>query len=265
MKRVTMTILSAVLLIALLFVGPIPQAADVQAAPKFQMPFPCGQKWQGSTRKNHSPKLAVDFSRSGAKGKAVVASAGGTVEVVEDLKRKSYGKYVVINHGGGWKTYYAHLNSFSVKKGQKVSMGTKIGTVGSTGNSTGPHLHYEQRYKGKLQYIKLNGKKITYYGKKTYTSKNKCGSGGGGKKPITGTVKTSGKNLIVRSGPGTKYKAVGTLKNGQKVTITCQTKGSKVKGTYGTSTLWNKVGKGYVSDAYVYTGSNKQIAPTCKK
>jgi surface antigen len=80
----------------------------------------------------------------------------------------------------------------------------------------------------------------------------------------TGTIRTSGATLTVRSGPGTSYQAVATLKKGAKVDISCQTYGSTVKGTYGTSNIWDKVGTGrYVADAYVYTGRDGFVAPKC--
>lgn len=80
----------------------------------------------------------------------------------------------------------------------------------------------------------------------------------------TGTVHTSSANLSVRKGPGTGYAKVGSLRKGTKVTIICQTYGSTVRGTYGTSRLWDKIGAGrYVSDAYVYTGSDGRVAPRC--
>jgi murein DD-endopeptidase MepM/ murein hydrolase activator NlpD len=77
------------------------------------------------------------------KGTPVKATANGTVSFVG--YKGSYGKAVSINHGFGIVTRYGHLSSFHVKKGQKVLRGDVIGEVGSTGRSTGPHLHYEVR------------------------------------------------------------------------------------------------------------------------
>jgi murein DD-endopeptidase MepM/ murein hydrolase activator NlpD len=59
------------------------------------------------------------------------------------------GKRIVINHGGGFQTLYAHMNDFAVKNGDKVTRGQVIGTVGNTGVSAGPHLHYEVHKNGK--------------------------------------------------------------------------------------------------------------------
>ena len=80
----------------------------------------------------------------------------------------------------------------------------------------------------------------------------------------TGTVRTSAASLTVRSGPGTSYSAVTTIPKGTKVTIRCQTYGSTVRGIYGTSNIWDKIGTGkFVSDAYVYTGRDGFVAPKC--
>ena len=81
-------------------------------------------------------------------GNPVYATGDGVVERVR-YQFFGYGNEVVIDHGFGYKTRYAHLNSIDVAKGQTLKRGQKIGTVGSTGKSTGPHLHYEVIYKGK--------------------------------------------------------------------------------------------------------------------
>lgn len=87
------------------------------------------------------------------KGTPVMVTANGTVTFAG--YKGSYGKVVSINHGFGIVTRYGHLSSFKVKKGQKVLRGEVIGEVGSTGRSTGPHLHYEVR----LNDIPVNAEK----------------------------------------------------------------------------------------------------------
>ena len=75
-------------------------------------------------------------------GTEIYATGDGVVTVVENSLR-GYGKRIVVDHGFGYKSLYAHLNEFNVQKGQKVKRGEVIGFVGSTGTSTAPHLHYE--------------------------------------------------------------------------------------------------------------------------
>jgi murein DD-endopeptidase MepM/ murein hydrolase activator NlpD len=117
----------------------------------YEMPFPCNEVWTGSSRRGHSPSVrAVDFNYPGGDlGKPVVAAAHGTVATaVTGRKRPSYGQYVVIDHGNGESTLYGHLDSVLVTVGQVVTAGTQLGTVGDTGNSSGPHLHFEERLGG---------------------------------------------------------------------------------------------------------------------
>ena len=82
-------------------------------------------------------------------GTPIKAAAGGTVTF--SGPKGSYGNLVIISHGNGVQTYYAHCSALYVKAGDKVSQGDKIAAVGSTGNSTGPHLHLEVRVNGVAQ------------------------------------------------------------------------------------------------------------------
>ncbi len=246
--------------------------SGVGNAPDFQLPFPCGQVWSGQTRTNHSPTRSIDFNRSDDFGDAVVASAGGKVSRVANEGSTSYGRWVEIDHGNGYRSRYAHLSLQSVSVGQTVSAGQKIGEVGNTGGSTGSHLHYEERLNGVAIKPVFNGATALFYGTKSYTSKNKCAGGGGGNGGgsgggsggVSATVNTSGIDLTIRAEPSTSSAKVGSVGDGDKVTITCQIHGSSVTGTYGTSTLWDFIGEGYIADAYVATGSDGQVAPTCK-
>ena len=81
-----------------------------------------------------------------AHGTRVVAADSGTV--IESNYNSSYGNYIVISHGGGITTLYAHLSTRSVSNGSSVSKGQQIGLIGSTGISTGPHLHFEVSVNG---------------------------------------------------------------------------------------------------------------------
>lgn len=245
-------------------------ADDAEAlSVNFQLPFPCDQVWSGQTRTNHSPQLSIDFNRADDFGDKVVAAAAGKVTRVENEGNTSYGRWVEIDHGDGYRTRYAHLSVQSVSVGEHVAQGQKIGEVGNTGGSTGPHLHYEQRRNGVTQKPVFNGATSLFFGTKNYTSHNSCGGGGGGNGnggngTAHGTVNTSGPALTIRDKPSVNGAAVGSLSDGAQVTISCQVHGSSVTGTYGTSTLWDFVGDGYIADAYVATGSDGQVAPTCK-
>ncbi|WP_367328580.1 M23 family metallopeptidase, partial [Lentimicrobium sp.] len=81
-------------------------------------------------------------------GTDIYATGDGVVTKVE-YSRSGYGNCIVVNHGFGYETLYAHLSKMAVKKGQKVKRGQVIGFVGNTGKSTSPHLHYEVRKGGR--------------------------------------------------------------------------------------------------------------------
>jgi murein DD-endopeptidase MepM/ murein hydrolase activator NlpD len=91
------------------------------------------------------PHTGMDFSAK--TGTEIYATGDGTV-VKTEFNRGGYGNIVIIDHGFGYETYYAHMQSFKVTPGMEVKRGQVIGTVGNTGRSVGPHVHYEVRKKG---------------------------------------------------------------------------------------------------------------------
>lgn len=91
--------------------------------------------------KINRPHTGVDFSAP--QGTPIYATGDGEVKIVRNNGLSGYGMEVLIDHGYGYKTRYAHLSEFNVKPGQKVKRGECIGYVGNTGGSTAPHCHYE--------------------------------------------------------------------------------------------------------------------------
>lgn len=92
-------------------------------------------------------KLHTGMDISGVKDKTIMAADNGKVTFAG--WKGNYGNAIVIDHGGGYQTLYGHLSKISVKKGQQVAKGQKIGVMGNTGNSTGTHLHFEIIKNGK--------------------------------------------------------------------------------------------------------------------
>ena len=89
----------------------------------------------------------IDITMGGAYGKPIVASKSGVVKYV-GYQGNGYGNYLIVDHGDGYSTLYAHCSSIAVSTGQQVSQGQTIAYIGSTGWSTGPHLHFEIRING---------------------------------------------------------------------------------------------------------------------
>lgn len=102
-------------------------------------------EWRGGTR------YGIDIGDEGIKGTWVTSPLAGTViEARSDGWNKGFGNYIIIDHGSGLSTVYAHLDEVHYIAGQSVAQGSVIGTVGSTGWSTGPHLHFEIRVDGEV-------------------------------------------------------------------------------------------------------------------
>jgi murein DD-endopeptidase MepM/ murein hydrolase activator NlpD len=111
--------------------------------PKMAVTSQFGPRWSASSRqtRNHN---GIDIAAP--KGTRVRAAAKGVVSFSGEMR--GYGKLVCIDHGYGVETWYAHLNRRKVKRGRRVDRGDIIGRVGSTGNASAPHLHYEVRING---------------------------------------------------------------------------------------------------------------------
>ncbi len=105
---------------------------------RISAPFAYNENEYSVSRYAHK---GIDFVAP--KGTPVLAAASGTVRLSE--YSPSYGYHVIIDHADGFSTLYAHMESLTAEAGQQVEAGDQIGTVGSTGMSTGPHLHLELR------------------------------------------------------------------------------------------------------------------------
>ena len=90
----------------------------------------------------HIRKFHEGIDITARRGTPVYAASAGRVVRAGNMK-DGYGNKIVIEHGNGYRTLYAHLNKINVKYGQEVKLATKIGEVGNTGGSVSPHLHYE--------------------------------------------------------------------------------------------------------------------------
>ena len=238
-------------------------AAPAMAAPNFKAPFPCNQRW---TYSHHSAevRLALDFVRNDGgttNGSAVLASAAGTA--YQHSQPSGAGNYIRIEHGGGWRTYYFHLSAFSVGNGVAVSQGQRIGTTGSTGNSSGPHIHYEQLLNGVGQTIRINGVSLApypgSYGQKSIVSDNGCGG--------TGTYFTTwGSGVNVRSDARLSATVVASLPGPTRVKVLCQKQGDTVNAEGYTNNWWSRLESpaGFVTNIYIdHPSAILPGVPTC--
>ena len=120
----------------------------------FTMPISAKFRWSSPYGYRSDPFTGVKTFHTGTDmacptGTPILASMSGRIMKVGNMHR-IYGNYVIIDHGNGYQTLYAHMSKTLVAKGQWVSQGTRIGLVGSTGYSTGPHLHFTVYKNGKL-------------------------------------------------------------------------------------------------------------------
>lgn len=104
---------------------------------------------------------AWHHGRDLANGAPALAAAQGIA--TQHHEPGGAGDYIAVEHGGGWKTYYFHLQAFSVGDGEMVGQGQEVGKVGSTGASSGPHLHFEQLLNGEGKDIVIDGVPLAPY------------------------------------------------------------------------------------------------------
>ena len=105
-----------------------------------------GYGWRADPMGGSGSDFHLGNDLAAAEGTAVLAAAGGVVRVAGT--HSSYGNYLRILHDDGDETLYAHLQYLFVRAGQRVEAGQRLGTVGQTGNTTGPHLHFELLHRG---------------------------------------------------------------------------------------------------------------------
>ena len=110
----------------------------------FQWPLKQYKLTQKFNSFKRPPHLGIDLKAN--LGTAVLSSQSGRV-VYAGRQFSGYGKVIIIEHDSHWTSLYSHLSQIKVKLGQKIKQGQIIGAVGSTGRSSGPHLHFEIMYK----------------------------------------------------------------------------------------------------------------------
>lgn len=205
------------------------------AAPNFKAPYPCGQTW---SYYHHSQEVRQALDFDAVAGTPVLASAAG--RAAQYYEANGAGNYVVVDHGGGWKTYYFHLERFSTANGATVSQGQQIGTTGNTGNSFGAHIHYEQLYNGTGQVIAINGRSLAPYpgnsGVARLTSDNGCS---GNPPPTAPTYLADTFANAPAYGSPTSTTQTGTLYAGTNY-VYCKTWGREVRNGTSFNHWWLK-------------------------
>jgi len=131
-------------------------AADAPP-PALDEDYPFAWPLRGVITQGYNPDSHLALDIGAPYGSSVYATADGTVTYAA-WARTGYGFTIIVDHGNGFQTLYAHLKGTFVSKGDTVTRGQVIGAVGSTGNSTGPHVHYEirenRRRMNPLDYLK---------------------------------------------------------------------------------------------------------------
>jgi Peptidase family M23 len=248
-------------------------AADVGIMAAHKSPFDCGKTFYANNWSGHNPSGSIDWQSYGGDavgGETVRATASGTAQFSSTLSAAgdvgilAYGNYVVVTHGDGTKTRYAHLATMARAPGQSmsVSAGTAIGTVGGTGGDYAPHLHYEQITSGGAIDTSptVEGVTVSLGQKKAVTSTNNCGGNpytpeevcGSGFGVIDSTALTGGRVYLLYNS-GNSNNCVVTLKSTNLGTATAVSAFLEPQGSTRTTDSGNF---GY------YAGPVKRSAPS---
>lgn len=207
-------------------------------------PASAGYHAQDGTANGHPYTAAVDLSVSGMTTTQIH-------NLLERLAKVGYAGWYRRNGSDGWvganhiHAVYANCKMKSQLRSQVRSW--LVGRNGLVSNTT-------------YQFHKFSALAKSVVKSKFAQSSSGTTNGGSG---VSARVNTSGAPLTIRAGASTSSSAVGSVADGAYISISCQKYGQSVSGTYGKSTLWDKIGSGYVADAYVATGSDGRVAPLC--
>ncbi len=218
-------------------------------APDFQAPYACGQRW---TYSHHAAEVrrALDFVRADGgptDDEPTLASAAGVARRRQEPG--GAGNYIVIDHGDGWQTYHFHLSDFLVPDGAWVAQGQPVGLVGSTGASSGPHLHYEQLRHGAGQVVAIDGDSLAPYPGRYFerdlVSRNACD----GPRPYM----TWGADRPVHEAPSLDARVLVTLRGPTPILVVCQRRGQVVDAEGYTNDWWSLLRDqgGWLSNIYI--------------
>ncbi len=240
-------------------------AGPAQAATppmNLQMPFECATTWTGDSDDSsaHRGTYEIDFNWGSASyddlGKPVLAAASGKVVTSSYQSSGGFGNLVVVDHGGNWKTYYAHLDSRSVAVGATVSQGQKLGTLGKTSATNPgitPHLHFELRYTvtsypSNIEPAVFDGIRFGYP-RQSVRSRN-CGTD---PQKICGSGFSIKSRAYIKNSTGTHYGTTYLLRNstGVNCVVTGKHRGAGTAGTMKASVA--VAGKDPVVDSGSYT------------
>jgi hypothetical protein len=207
-------------------------------------PASAGVHKQDGTVNGQPYTAAVDISTSGL-------STAQIHNLLERLAKLGFAVWYRKNGSDGWSganhmhAVYANCKMKTVLRSQVRSW--LLGRNGLVSNTT-------------YQFHKFSAAAKAAVKAKFSQSSSGTTNGGAG---VGARINTAGSALTIRAGASTSTAAIGAVSDGAYVTISCQKVGQTVTGTYGTSTLWDKIGTGFVADAYVATGSDGRVAPLC--